>query len=73
MRTKMSEKKRIIITGAHQADAHYGSRNMYVGKTGMFELRPPHTRKGYYAGDFRPDDKKPLPQVFFLAIRYKKL
>jgi len=69
----MSEKKRIIITGVHRADAHYMSRDKYVGKTGMFGLRPPHTRRGYYAGDFCPDDKKPLPQVFFLAIRYKKL
>ena len=69
----MRARKRIIITGVHQVDAHHMSRNLYIGKTGVFELRPPHTRKGYYAGDFRPDDKKPLPQVFFLGVRYQKL
>jgi len=69
----MSEKKRIIITGVHQTDAHYESRNNYIGKTGVFELRPPHICKSYYAGDFYPDDKKPSSNAFFLGVRYKKL
>ena len=69
----MSEKKGVIITGVHQDDAHYERRHMYVGKTGMFELRPPHTCKGYYAGNFWPDNKEPIQRAFFLGVRYQKL
>ena len=69
----MSEKKRIIITGVHREDAYYMNRNLYIGKTGMFELRPPHFCKGYYTGEFYSDDEKPIPRTFFLAVRYKKL
>jgi len=69
----MRARKRVIITGVHQDDAHYIDRDAYIGKTGTFKLRPPHPCRGYYSGEFRPDNEKPNPSVFFLGVRYKKL
>ena len=69
----MTRLRRIRITHIHPEDAYYQSRARYIGAKGAFKPQTLQHYPGYYTGKFYPDDKKPSPSAFFMAVRYKKI
>ena len=68
----MPKPRRIRITHIHKGDACYGSK-LWMGAEGAFIPVPPCYYPGYYSGYFRPDSKKPIEEMYFLGIRYKRI
>ncbi len=62
--------RRIRITHVHPRDAHYPSKDRYIGVTGTFDLESSgHT--GYYSGFFHPDNTSRV--VYFIGVRYRRI
>lgn len=69
----MSELRRIQITHIHEGDAHYSDRSRYIGLKGEFQIALSRKYKGYYSGAFYPDNSIPHKDIYFLAVRYKRI